>query len=391
MVAKAELDTTRAIKSSYAEMQKAGARAVGMSGLTAHGECCTVPLNREKGQPPVSIATPRMKDVNVQHSSLQGVVEMPRSFASQLRVSSPLIRSESDFSPSRRRIAKDNELRRRTLLRRATDTVCWVNRSDVLSESKEDNITLKSLRIDEAFAEPKRMNEPDSGRLLGSQHAVTMSMASSRRDYSSKSMSKRWEIIFTVPADARCGDQISCDVPNGSIATAIVPAGHEPGDKFISIFPPLPGKAIHIFQSNKDETDKCFKCELYRVRSTLCFSQVNCAGVALNPNCMFEFTNHHTDALSLCGKIVSCSYRTQAGFESHLLRMKQCGKSVRTPAITFVSCAVDHSEVRRHLKRTVHAYTSMAIIQRYRSNPFTSETSFLLWRLIRWDTPAPRK
>lgn len=275
MVANAELDTTTTNKSSYAEMPKAGSRALGMSGLKALDErCLIVPFNEYKREPLAAIAMPRIKNVDVQeqHSSLEGGVKMPRRVASQLRVSSPLLRSESDFNPSSRRNARDRNLERRTLRGSAIDTVRWANRSDFRSESKEDNlaVTLKTLGIEENVTAPERLKDPDTGQLLRGQHGVTMSIISSRLDPSvPQSMSKRWEIIFTVPADARCGDQICCDVPNGSIATAIVPPNHVPGDKFISIFPPLPGKTITMLQSNKYETDKCFKCEQYRVTTHL--------------------------------------------------------------------------------------------------------------------------
>lgn len=116
---------------------------------------------------------------------------------------------------------------------------------------------------------------------------------------------------------------------------------------------------------------------------------MNCADVALNLNCMFEFTNHHTDAQSLFEKIVSYSYRTQAGFESLFTRTRQCRKSARSPADTFVWCAVDRSGVRWHLKRTVLACTAKAIFQSHPSTIFISETSFRHLRLGIWDPPTP--
>lgn len=86
---------------------------------------------------------------------------------------------------------------------------------------------------------PRTMNRSQSDQLKGSQSSNEED--SQRRVLPSLVSKKRWDIIFTVPETAKCGDLVCCDLPNGSLATATVPENHEPGDRFLVDFPPLPG------------------------------------------------------------------------------------------------------------------------------------------------------
>ena len=80
--------------------------------------------------------------------------------------------------------------------------------------------------------------------------------ATQEESESQKHVARSYEVIFTVPAGCKAGDRLTCALPTGAMAMGLVPPAHEPGDRFATVYPPLPGP----MKKDRDTAAKHFKC-----------------------------------------------------------------------------------------------------------------------------------